>query len=63
MPLSTKAKIRARIAAVLREQIDHHTMQADFADGPERDEHLASVAFFQRMLARGEAIAAAETRH
>lgn len=61
--LSSKAGIRAHIDAVLREQLAHNTMMADLTEGPERDQHLSAVEFFQKMIARGEAIRAAETRH
>jgi hypothetical protein len=59
----TKEEIRARIAAALREQLDEHIVAAAFADGPERDRHIRSIDFIQKMLARGEAMRAAETLH
>jgi hypothetical protein len=59
----TKAEIRARIAAALREQLDEHIVAAAFADGPERNRHIRSIDFIQMMFARGAAMQAAETRH
>jgi hypothetical protein len=59
----TKAEIRARIAAALRECLEFYTMQAAFADGPEGDKHMATVDILQKMLDRGEAIRASEIRH
>jgi hypothetical protein len=59
----TKAEIRARIAAALRECLEFYTMQAAFADGPEAERHTATVDILQKMLARGAAMRASETRH
>jgi len=60
---STRAKIRDCLREAFRERLDYHAMLADFTEGAERNEHLASVDFFQNMLDRGAAMRAAEVRH
>ena len=61
MPTSTRALVRAAIALALREAIDHHIKQAAAASAAEREEHMARVAALQKMMDRGEMMAA--TRH
>jgi hypothetical protein len=59
----TKAQIRARIILAARKEIAFQEMMANLATGAERDEHLATITNIKMLLACGEEITAAETRH
>jgi len=60
---SNKSEIRQLIANIFLERLEFHTVQADLTDGPEREKHLANIAFFQKTRACRAAREAAETRH